>query len=113
MKNDNVIAAVIFLAFVAYITLKGRLRTYIGFFVPAGSTSVGSTSVGSSVSGNNTKAGDTSTNVAVGGSTPTAPSIWNFITGNWYQPAQSTTQGTLTPTGSAAAAAQGAGIGRM
>ncbi len=34
MRQDNVIAIAVFLAFIVYITLKGELRTYMGFFAP-------------------------------------------------------------------------------
>ena len=86
--------------FVLFVAKKGTLSTWIGFLgwsAPSGTTS-----------------NDTASSTAVGGtSTPTAPSFWNFITGNWYQPAQSTSQGTLTPAGSTVAASNGAGIGSM
>ena len=33
MRQDNVIAFFILIAFIVYITMKGELRTYLGFFV--------------------------------------------------------------------------------
>jgi hypothetical protein len=41
---------------------------------------------------------------------PTQNTIGNLLSGNWWQPSQSTTQGTLTPYGSSQA---GGGIGMM
>lgn len=38
IPQDNIIFAFIFLAFVIFITVKGELRTYMGFFVPGNAT---------------------------------------------------------------------------
>ena len=37
MRQDTVIAAFVFLAFIVFITLKGELPVYMGFFVPGSS----------------------------------------------------------------------------
>jgi len=36
MSQSNVIAAYLFIAFVVYITMRGELRTYMGFFFGGG-----------------------------------------------------------------------------
>jgi hypothetical protein len=37
ISQDNIIFGMVLLAFVIFITLKGELRTYMGFFTPSGS----------------------------------------------------------------------------
>ncbi len=36
MSQSNIIAAYLFIAFVIFITMRGELRTYLGFFVGGG-----------------------------------------------------------------------------
>jgi len=40
MNQSNIIAAYLFIAFVVFITMRGSLRTYLGFFIGGGAAPV-------------------------------------------------------------------------
>ena len=62
MNQSNIIAAYLFAAFVIYITMRGELRTYLGFFFGGGASPV--------ASGSPTTAPQSSANTANSASAP-------------------------------------------
>jgi hypothetical protein len=123
MSQSGLMAAALFGGFFLWLMMQGKLGTYWSILLGGGSAAAPATTTGTggviTPSGIANQApgsaGTAGTPAVVGqpGSpafVPTPNTIGNFLTGNWWQPAQSTTQGTLTPAGSAAA---GGGIGMM
>jgi hypothetical protein len=119
MSQSAVLVGALFAAFLIYLMLKGRLGTY--WALMTGGTATASAGTGGVIapSGIANQAagsiGTAGTPAVVGqpGSpafVPTPNTITNFLTGHWWQPAGSTSQGTLTPYGSSQA---GGGIGMM
>ena len=124
MNQSSVFAGALIGGFVLYLAMQKRLGAYWSLIMGGSGATAPSTGTGSVISSSgiaNQAAGSQGTAgipavVGQSGSpayVPTPNTAGNLITGNWYAPAQFTSQGTLTPAGSAAAAAQGAGIGMM
>ena len=123
LSQSGLIAAALIGGFVVYLMMGQKLATYWSILIGGGSSAAPATTTGTggviAPSGIANQApgsaGTAGTPAVVGqpGSpafVPTPNTIGNFLTGDWWQPAQSTSQGTLTPAGSAAA---GGGIGQM
>jgi hypothetical protein len=131
MNQSEVIGGALIGGFLLYLAMNKRLGTYWAIMTGAGgsggsgsaaaATPPATTGQGGVISGSgiaNQAAGSQGTagTPAVVGQpgspafVPTPNTIWNFLSGNWWRPAQTTTQGTQTPAGSQAA---GGGIGMM
>ena len=122
MSQSGLMLAALIGGFVVWLMMNQKLGAYWSILIGGGSTAAATTTgTGNVISGSGIanqaagSAGTAGTPAVVGqpGSpafVPTPNTIGNLLTGNWWQPAQSTTQGTLTPAGSAAA---GGGIGMM
>lgn len=96
----NWVSATIILAFIMYTAQKGTLNKWVSFF--AWSTPQGIGSAGGQAAGANAA----NTSIATG-TQPTTPSLWNFLTGNWYE----STAGNATPVTTPAPGLGSGGIG--
>ena len=119
MSQSSLLASALLGGFIIWLAMNGKLATYWALLT-GGSAQTAAQAAATSVNQQGvTTPTSTATSTAVVGQpgspsvTPTAQTLWNLLTGNWWQPAQSTSQGTQTPAGSAASASAGAGIGMM
>lgn len=125
MSQSGLMVAALIGGFVVFIAMQGKLAAYWSILLGGGASATApvatTTGTGGVISGSGIanqgagSAGTAGTPAVVGqpGSpafVPTPNTIGNFLTGNWWQPAPVTSQGTLTPAGSTAA---GGGIGMM
>jgi hypothetical protein len=125
MSQSGLMAAALIGGFFIWLMMQGKLATYWSILMggasaapaaPATTTGTGGVIAPSGIANQAAGSAGTAGTPAVVGQpgspafVPTPNTIGNFLTGNWWQPAQSTSQGTLTPAGSAAA---GGGIGMM
>jgi hypothetical protein len=120
MSQSSAMGAALIAGFVVFLMMKGKLGAYwsilIGGGAKAASTGTGGVIAPSGIANQAAGSQGTAGQPAVVGQpgspafVPTPNTIGNFLTGNWWQPAQSTSQGTLTPAGSLKA---GGGVGMM